>query len=126
MINESALKDTESSMSKSTGASSSKESKRSKKSSKKKESEAEQQSELESEVGLFKPSPSNFLSELQHANQEYFDVWRDKDERANLDQGPYYDMVEAEKTREVEDEVRVGVDQAMRGRTGKCRSRSLK
>lgn len=101
-------------MSKSTGASSSKESKRSKKSGKKKESEAEQQSEAESEVGLFKPAPSNFLSELQHANQEYLEVWRDKDESRNLDQGPYYDMVEAEKTREIEDEIRVGVDNAMR------------
>ncbi|KAJ8688227.1 hypothetical protein QAD02_024022 [Eretmocerus hayati] len=105
--------DTESSMSKSTGTSS-KESKRSKKSSKtKKESEAEQQSEADLEMG-FKLTPSNFLPEIIHANQEYRDIWRDKDESSNIDQGPYYDMIEAEKTREVEDEIRVGVDQALR------------
>ncbi|XP_031776762.1 dynein regulatory complex protein 11 [Nasonia vitripennis] len=106
--------DTESSMSKSTGVSSSKESKRSKKSGKaKKESEAEQQSEPESEIG-FKPMPSNFLPELVQANQEYQEIWRDKDESANLEQEPYYDMIDAEKTREVENEIRVVVDQALR------------
>lgn len=59
--------------------------------------------------------PSNFLPELVHANQEYQEIWRDKDESTNLDQGPYFDMIETEKTREVENEVRVGVDQALRG-----------
>lgn len=102
-------------MSKSTGVSSSKESKRSKKSGKaKKESEAEQQSEPESEIG-FKPMPSNFLPELVQANQEYQENWRDKDESANLEQEPYYDMIDAEKTREVENEIRVGVDHTLRG-----------
>lgn len=101
-------------MSKSTGTSS-KDSKRSKKSLKaKKESELEQQSEFESETG-FKPIPSNFLSEIIHANQEYKEIWRDKDESNNLYQQPYYDMIEAEKTKEVENEIRVGVDQTLRG-----------
>ncbi|XP_058792591.1 dynein regulatory complex protein 11 isoform X2 [Phymastichus coffea] len=106
--------DTESRLSNSTNRSSSKESKRSKKSSKgKKDSEAEPTSDAESEPG-FKPVPSNFLPELIQANQEYQDVWRDKDESRNLEQGPYLDMVDVEKSREVEDEVRVDVDQALR------------
>jgi hypothetical protein len=102
-------------MSKSTGISSSKESKNSKKSSKlKKDSETEQQSESES-TG-FKFLPSNFLQELIQANQEYQEIWKDKDESSNLDQGPYFDMVEAEKTQEVENEVRITVDQSLRSK----------
>lgn len=107
------LQGTESTVSKSTAVSS-KESKKSKRSKSKKDSETEQ-SEDETDLG-FKSIPSNFLPELIHANQEYQDVWRDKDESANPMQLPYRDMIEAEKTREVEDEVRVVVDQAMRGR----------
>ncbi|XP_072753683.1 IQ and AAA domain-containing protein 1-like isoform X4 [Anoplolepis gracilipes] len=103
---------TESTVSKST-AISSKESKKSKRSKSKKDSETEQ-SEDETDLG-FKSVPSNFLPELIQANQEYQDVWRDKDESANPMQLPYRDMIEAEKTREVEDEIRVGVDQTIRG-----------
>ncbi|KAL6267203.1 hypothetical protein P5V15_000280 [Pogonomyrmex californicus] len=103
---------TESTVSKST-AISSKDSKKSKRSKSKKDSETEQ-SEDKTDLG-FKSVLSNFLPELIHANQEYQDVWKDKDESANPMQLPYRDMIEAEKTREVEDEVRVIVDQAMRG-----------
>lgn len=107
------LQGTESTVSKSTAVSS-KESKKSKRSKSKKDSETEQ-SEDETDLG-FKSIPSNFLPKLIHANQEYQDVWRDKDESANPMQLPYRDMIEAEKTKEVEDEVREVVDQAMRGR----------
>ncbi|GAB1866288.1 DRC11 protein [Camponotus japonicus] len=103
---------TESTVSKSTAVSS-KESKKSKRSKSKKDSETEQ-SEDETDLG-FKSVPSNFLPELIHANQEYQDIWRDKDESANPMQLPYNDIIEAEKTREVEDEVRIVVDQTMRG-----------
>lgn len=107
------LQGTESTVSKSTAVSS-KESKKSKRSKSKKDSETEQ-SEDETDLG-FKSVPSNFLSELIHANQEYQDIWRDKNESANPMQLPYNDMIEAEKTREVEDEVRIVVDQTMRGK----------
>lgn len=109
------LQGTESTVSKSTAVSSkeSKKSKRSKERSKK-DSDTEQ-SEDETDLG-FKSIPSNFLSELTSANQEYQDVWKDKDESANPMQLPYRDMIEAEKRKEVEDEVRVVVDQAMRGK----------
>lgn len=100
-------------MSKSTAVSS-KDSKKSKRSKSKKDSETEQ-SEDETDLG-FKSVPSNFLPELVHANQEYQEVWKDKDECGNREQLPYRDMIETDKTREVEDEVRVGVDQMMRGR----------
>lgn len=107
------LQGTESTVSKSTAVSS-KESKKSKHSKSKKDSETEQ-SEDETDLG-FKSVPSNFLPELIHANQEYQDVWMNKDESMNLMQLPYRDMIEAEKTREIEDEIRVTVDQTMRGR----------
>ncbi|XP_014471228.1 PREDICTED: IQ and AAA domain-containing protein 1 [Dinoponera quadriceps] len=103
---------TESTVSKSTAVSS-KDSKKSKRSKSKKDSETEQ-SEDETDLG-FKSVPSNFLPELVHANQEYQEVWRGKDESRNREQLPYLDMIEADKTREVEDEVRAGVDQVMRG-----------
>ena len=106
------FQDTDSSLSKSTGVSSSKESKRSKKSAKTAK-ETEQQSDPESEVG-FKPMTSNFLPDLAHANEEYQHVWKDKDESSNFAQLPYFDMVDDEKTREVEDEIRLGVDNTMR------------
>lgn len=100
-------------MSKSTAVSS-KDSKKSKRSKSKKDSETEQ-SEDETDLG-FKSVPSNFLPELVQANQEYQEVWKDKDESENCKQLPYLDMIEADKIREVEDEIRIGVDQAMRGR----------
>jgi len=111
----SLLKGTESTASKSTAVSS-RESRKSKRSKSKKDSESSpEQSEDETDLG-FKSVPSNFLPELIHANQEYQDIWKDKDESANPMQLPYHDMIEAEKTREIENEVRIVVDQAMRSR----------
>ncbi|KOC60061.1 IQ and AAA domain-containing protein 1 [Habropoda laboriosa] len=102
---------TESTISKSTAVSS-KESKKSKRSKSKKDSDGEQ-SEEETEQG-FKSIPSNFLSVLICANQEYKEVWKNKDESSNAAQLPYLDMIENEKTKEVENEVRITVDQALR------------
>ncbi|XP_023246721.1 IQ and AAA domain-containing protein 1 [Copidosoma floridanum] len=101
--------------SKSTTASS-KESRRSstKRQRKGRESESERQASEPDELGNYRPVASNFLSELVHSSQEYRDTWRDMDESANLEQAPYLHMIEAEKTREIEDEVRLGVDQALR------------
>lgn len=93
---------------------SSKESRRSKKSKSKKDSEGEQ-SEEETEQG-FKSMPSNFLSELVHANQEYQEVWKNKDESMNAAQFPYLDMIQSDKAKEVENEVRIAVDQELRGK----------
>ncbi|XP_043471559.1 dynein regulatory complex protein 11 [Leptopilina heterotoma] len=103
---------TESTISKST-AGSSKESKRSKKSKTKKENEPDR-SEDESESGI-RHFPSNFLPQLVQANEIYLETWKDKDESMNQAQGPYIDMIQAEKTREVEDEVRLVVDHTLRG-----------
>ena len=97
---------------------SSKESKKSKRSKSKKDSDAEQ-SEEETEQG-FKSVPSNFLSELVHGNQEYQEVWKNKDEATNAAQLPYLDMIENEITKEVENEVRITVDQALRGKSFNC------
>ncbi|XP_053974320.1 dynein regulatory complex protein 11 isoform X1 [Hylaeus volcanicus] len=102
---------TESTISKSTAVSS-KESKKSKKAKSKKNSETEQ-SEEEAEQG-FKLISSNFLSELTHANQKYQEVWKNKNESMNAEQLPYINMIESEKTKEVEHDVRIAVDQALR------------
>ncbi|XP_033194147.1 dynein regulatory complex protein 11 [Bombus vancouverensis nearcticus] len=102
---------TESTISKSTAVSS-KESKKSKRSKSKKDSDVEQ-SEEETEQG-FKSVPSNFLSELVHANQEYQETWKNKDEAVNMAQLPYLDMIENKTIKEVENEVRITVDQALR------------
>lgn len=102
-------------MSKSKESSSSKESKKSKKSKGKKESDTDKSEDDESDPGI-KPAPSNFLPELIHANSEYQDVWRGKDESDNPWQLPYSGMVLAEKTRQVEEEIRVGVDNIIRGK----------
>ncbi|XP_048264268.1 dynein regulatory complex protein 11 [Bombus terrestris] len=102
---------TESTISKSTAVSS-KESKKSKRSKSKKDSDVEQ-SEEETEQG-FKSVPSNFLSELVHANQEYQEAWKNKDEAVNMTQLPYLDLIENKTIKEVENEVRITVDQALR------------
>lgn len=52
---------------------------------------------------------------MVQANEFYLETWKDKDESMNQAQGPYVDMIEAEKTREVEDEVRLVVDHTLRG-----------
>ncbi|KAG9430941.1 dynein regulatory complex protein 11 isoform X3 [Apis mellifera carnica] len=104
--------ETESTISKSTAVSS-KESKKSKKLKSKKDNNVEQ-SEDEIEQG-FKSIPSNFLSELIYANQEYQEIWKNKDETMNAAQLPYLDIIENETINEVENEVRITVDQALRG-----------
>lgn len=107
------FKETESTISKSTAVSS-KESKKSKRLKLKKDNNAEQL-EDETEQG-FKSIPSNFLSELVHANQEYQEIWKNKDETMNAAQLPYLDMIENEMINKVENEVRITVDQALRGK----------
>ncbi|CAB0029137.1 unnamed protein product [Trichogramma brassicae] len=103
--------DTESSLSKSTGVSSSKDgagggSKKSRKSGGKPgnadadQQQAQAESEAESEMGYFRPQPSNHLAEL--------------DESSNTAQTAYLDMIAAAAEREVEREVRLEVDQALR------------
>ncbi|KAK2587687.1 hypothetical protein KPH14_003804 [Odynerus spinipes] len=107
---------TESTISKSTGMSSKESSRKSKKSKSKKSSEPEpEQSEDETEQSYFKSVPSNFLPELIHAHEEYQRVWRNKDESMNPTQEPYVDMIEADKTNEIENKIRIGVDEAIRG-----------
>lgn len=100
-------------MSKSKESSSSKESKRSKKSKAKKDSEIDKSEDDESDPGI-KPAPTNFLPEILNANLEYQDTWKNKDESNNPWQKPYEDMIYADKTRQVENEIRIIVDQEMR------------
>lgn len=62
----------------------------------------------------FKASQSLFLPELKAGVDEYNDVWRTKDEVANLRQTHYEEMVFADKYLEVEAELRRVVDDVMR------------
>lgn len=56
------------------------------------------------------------MSELVHANQEYQEAWKNKDETVNMAQLPYLNMIENKTIKEVENEVRIKVDQALRGK----------
>ncbi|KAF4533179.1 hypothetical protein B566_EDAN001721 [Ephemera danica] len=62
----------------------------------------------------FKMQPSNFLNNLLAANTEYEEVWRNREEQHNPLQHHYMDMVQAAKQAEVERELRLAVDNALR------------
>ncbi|GLH14336.1 Spastin [Gryllus bimaculatus] len=100
----------ESTISKSTTLSSG----RSKKSKKDKEEEGKtKKCEEEDELG-FKMQPSNFLMDMLHSAEEYQDVWKYRDETDNPFQEADMDMIKAEKSIEVEAELRRIVDQLLR------------
>ncbi|XP_067002371.2 dynein regulatory complex protein 11 [Anabrus simplex] len=99
----------ESTTSKSTTASSG----RSKKSSKKDKDKDSKIDEDGEDLG-FKMQPSNFLSEILQGNAQYREVWRDRDDEGDLEQRADIDMIQEEKLREVETEVRRIVDQMLR------------
>lgn len=58
------------------------------------------------EFSGFKLSPSNVLIELDAANAEYEEIWKDLDESDNPEQTFVLDMIRAQKTLEVEAELR--------------------
>ncbi|XP_047113172.1 dynein regulatory complex protein 11 [Schistocerca piceifrons] len=101
----------ESEISKSTTASSVK-SKKGKK-EKEKEGKKPKKDDDEEDPG-FKMTPSNFLSDIMSASEEYQETWKDRDESNNPRQTADIDMIRMEKTAEVESELRKIVDQLMR------------
>ena len=62
----------------------------------------------------WKPKPSNFLNELDGGIQEYEQEWRARDESNNFQQTHDDTIIRAQKTRDVEFEIRVQVDEIMR------------
>ncbi|RZF48213.1 hypothetical protein LSTR_LSTR006180 [Laodelphax striatellus] len=107
---------TESEISKST-APSSKESKgkekKGKKGSKDKDDAKKKKSEEDEDPG-FKMGPSNFLADLMVASSEYEEIWRFKDESNNPAQKHYVNMIQTQKTLEIEAELRKIVDDQLR------------
>ncbi|XP_059502372.1 dynein regulatory complex protein 11-like isoform X2 [Stegostoma tigrinum] len=69
--------------------------------------------------GKSKPEPkpegfSDFLPDITEGNKIYTDVWRDRDESANLLQKHDVELEKEDKRKEVEKEIRLQVDELMR------------
>ncbi|KAM4698591.1 dynein regulatory complex protein 11 [Rhinophrynus dorsalis] len=69
--------------------------------------------EEEEEEG-WKMNPSHFLPDLASANQTYQGVWQHRDESWNLHQTHDAGLIKEDKRKEVEEEVRIQVDELMR------------
>ncbi|XP_053899887.1 dynein regulatory complex protein 11 isoform X2 [Malaclemys terrapin pileata] len=62
----------------------------------------------------WKMAPSNFLPIMEEGNNQYKDVWQNRDERWNFPQEYDPELIKEEKRKEVEEEIRVQVDELMR------------
>nr|XP_020658042.1 IQ and AAA domain-containing protein 1 isoform X4 [Pogona vitticeps] len=84
---------------------------------KKKGKEAEgkkpRKKEEEEEEG-WKMAPSNFLSVMEDGNNKYKDIWQNRDEGWNFPQEYDPELIKEEKRKEVEEEIRIQVDELMR------------
>ncbi|KAJ8003910.1 hypothetical protein DPEC_G00153300 [Dallia pectoralis] len=70
--------------------------------------------EVEEQEKGWKMPPSNFLATVADGNKMYKDVWQGRDERQNLLQRFDAQLAREENRTEVEEEVRVQVDELMR------------
>ncbi|KAM4611151.1 dynein regulatory complex protein 11-like, partial [Discoglossus pictus] len=62
----------------------------------------------------WKMAPSNFLPDIVSTNGKYQGVWQNRDEISNLQQAHDAQLIKEEKRKEVEEEVRIQVDELMR------------
>nr|XP_014431162.1 dynein regulatory complex protein 11 isoform X2 [Pelodiscus sinensis] len=62
----------------------------------------------------WKMAPSNFLPIMEEGNNQYKDVWQNRDEQWNFSQEYDPELVKEEKRKEVEEEIRLQVDELMR------------
>uniref|UniRef100_A0A8C3S6H6 IQ motif containing with AAA domain 1 n=1 Tax=Chelydra serpentina TaxID=8475 RepID=A0A8C3S6H6_CHESE len=62
----------------------------------------------------WKMAPSNFLPIMKEGNNRYKDIWQNRDERWNFPQEYDPELIKEEKRKEVEEEIRVQVDELMR------------
>ncbi|XP_030436027.1 dynein regulatory complex protein 11 isoform X2 [Gopherus evgoodei] len=69
--------------------------------------------DTEEEEG-WKMAPSNFLPIMEEGNNQYKDIWQNRDERWNFLQEYDPELIKEEKRKEVEEEIRVQVDELMR------------
>ncbi|KAK6482945.1 dynein regulatory complex protein 11 isoform X1 [Huso huso] len=68
----------------------------------------------EEEEQGWKMTPSNFLPTVVEGNKSYKDVWQGRDEGHNFSQRFDGELIKEEKRKEVEEEIRVQVDELMR------------
>ncbi|XP_053899886.1 dynein regulatory complex protein 11 isoform X1 [Malaclemys terrapin pileata] len=87
--------------------------KKKKKKKKGKGKEKKGKMDTEEEEG-WKMAPSNFLPIMEEGNNQYKDVWQNRDERWNFPQEYDPELIKEEKRKEVEEEIRVQVDELMR------------
>ncbi|XP_074857538.1 dynein regulatory complex protein 11 isoform X2 [Carettochelys insculpta] len=75
--------------------------------------EKKENKDIEEDEG-WKMAPSNFLPIMEDGNNQYKDVWQNRDEQWNFPQEHDPELIKEEKRKEVEEEVRVQVDELMR------------
>ncbi|XP_061463641.1 dynein regulatory complex protein 11 isoform X2 [Rhineura floridana] len=81
---------------------------------KEKEDEKKPKKKDEEEEEGWKMAPSNFLPVMEEGNNKYKDVWQNRDEGWNFSQEYDPELIKEEKRKEVEEEIRVQVDELMR------------
>nr|XP_015209578.1 PREDICTED: IQ and AAA domain-containing protein 1-like isoform X3 [Lepisosteus oculatus] len=79
----------------------------------KKDKDKKGKGEEEEEPGL-KMFPSAFLSEIENGHTTYTTVWETRNEAKNFNQTHEAELIKEEKRREIEDEIRIQVDELMR------------
>ncbi|OXB61687.1 hypothetical protein ASZ78_000712 [Callipepla squamata] len=77
-----------------------------------KEKKAQKTGKKEEDEG-WKMAPSNFLPILEEGNSQYKAVWQNRDEGRDFLQDHDLELIKAEKREEVEEEIRVQVDELM-------------
>ncbi|XP_039351904.1 dynein regulatory complex protein 11 isoform X1 [Mauremys reevesii] len=108
-----AAKEEEAAVKKKTKEKGKKEKKKKKGKGKGKGKEKKGKTDTEEEAG-WKMAPSNFLPIMEEGNNRYKDIWQNRDERWNFPQEYDPELIKEEKRKEVEEEIRVQVDELMR------------
>ncbi|XP_048362194.1 dynein regulatory complex protein 11 [Sphaerodactylus townsendi] len=85
-----------------------------KKKGKEKGGEKKSKKKDEGEDEGWKMGPSNFLPIMEEGNNKYKGVWQNRDEEWNFSQEYDPELIKEEKRKEVEEEIRVQVDELMR------------
>merc|ERR1712228_662986 len=81
---------------------------------KKKEKKKGKKGDDDEEEEGWKMAPSNFVPPVNEASDTYKGVWATRDESENFPQKHDAELIKEEKRKEVEEEVRLSVDELMR------------
>ncbi|XP_038642218.1 dynein regulatory complex protein 11 isoform X1 [Scyliorhinus canicula] len=88
--------------------------KKSKTEKKKKKKKKKGKANKEEEVEGWKMVPSNFLSTMAEGQSTYEVIWQNRNEELNFPQKHVAELIKEDKRKEVEEEIRVQVDELMR------------